>query len=173
MIHLKKPLQLGLLLLAAILLISTSRVPADAASEAPPVGAWSGWLEGSQGYQKALALEKQSKKPVLVYFYAPWCRYCNQLNRELLWSAPVQAELASWIKVKIYPKANDSNDALAAQFGITGYPELYIIGRKQGERVKYVLDPYSVEAVSGSLKPQWTMDTPDKFVQKLKSRVVH
>ena len=67
-------------------------------------------------------------KPVLVDFYADWCRPC-QMMAPLLEDVKSQiGDQATIIKINV-----DENQALAAQYGIQSIPSLLIF--KQGEVV--------------------------------------
>lgn len=67
-----------------------------------------------------------SELPVLVDFWANWCMPCKML-------APVVDEIAAEFvnKVKVVKVDVDSNQALAAKFGIRGIPTLLIL--KEGK----------------------------------------
>lgn len=67
-------------------------------------------------------------KPVLVDFYADWCRPC-QMMAPILEDVKSQiGDHATIIKINV-----DENQALAAQYGIQSIPSLLIF--KQGEVV--------------------------------------
>lgn len=67
-------------------------------------------------------------KPVLVDFYADWCRPC-QMMAPILEDVKSQiGDQATIIKINV-----DENQALAAQYGIQSIPSLLIF--KQGEVV--------------------------------------
>ena len=67
-----------------------------------------------------------SKTPVLVDFWASWCMPCKM-------QGPAVDELAAEFvnKVKVVKVDVDSNQALAAKFGIRGIPTLLILNNGQ------------------------------------------
>jgi len=67
-----------------------------------------------------------SKTPVLVDFWASWCMPCIR-------QAPVVGDIAAEFadKVKVVKVDVDSNQALAARFGIRGIPTLLILNNGQ------------------------------------------
>jgi len=70
----------------------------------------------------------QSKEPVLVDFWAPWCAPCRMV-------APILDQLAADYagKVKIVKVNTDENQQLAARYSIYGIPTLILF--KGGEPV--------------------------------------
>ncbi len=74
----------------------------------------------------------QAKTPVLVDFWAPWCRPC-------LMAAPVLEELAGEYAGKItFAKLDvDQNTKTAAKYGIMAIPNLIIF--KNGEPISNIV----------------------------------
>ena len=77
--------KLNLIAIIVLLLLSfstTSAAPEDR------------WLNGAAGYARALELQRELKVPLIVYFYADWCPYCQRLDSEYLLSAG--AAVSAW-----------------------------------------------------------------------------
>ena len=76
----------------------------------------------------------QSKTPVLVDFWAPWCRPCQMV-------APILEELAEEYSNKLtFAKLNvDQNAKIAAKYGIMTIPNLIIFkgGKPASQIVGY------------------------------------
>jgi thiol-disulfide isomerase/thioredoxin/outer membrane lipoprotein-sorting protein len=85
------------------------------------------WLNGASGYARALELQRELKVPLIVYFYADWCPFCRRLDSEYLPSAPVQQYLRGVVKVRINPENGPAEDAIAQQYGVTGYPTFLVM----------------------------------------------
>ncbi|MBQ3234917.1 MAG: thioredoxin [Clostridia bacterium] len=85
-----------------------------------------------------------SKKPVLVDFYATWCSPCRM-------QAPILAELAEELGDKItVAKVNvDECEKLAISYGINSIPALYIF--KDGNVVEKAVGLTSKQELSAML----------------------
>ncbi len=85
------------------------------------------------------------EKPVLVDFYAEWCRPCQVM-------APILEEVKSQIgdKATIIKINVDENRDLTAQYGIQSIPTLFIF--KQGQIVWQASGVQSRATVTAALK---------------------
>ncbi len=80
----------------------------------------------------------ESKKPIVVDFWAPWCVYCKKL-------APIYDKMAAkWGGQLVFATVNvDEQRALGERFGIMSLPTLKVFcgGREVGEAVGFVGEP--------------------------------
>lgn len=86
-----------------------------------------------------------SKKPVLVDFWAEWCGPCRALAPVLEQVAQELGEKASVVKVNV-----DENGELAQQFGIRGIPTMIFF--KNGEAAKTLVGIQPKEEIKKTLE---------------------
>lgn len=84
------------------------------------------WYSGAAGYQKAVAEQMKTKKPMVVYFYAPWCPHCKRFHLALLARPEVIKAMDAYIKVRVYPDEDKADHALMEKLGASGFPTFYI-----------------------------------------------
>lgn len=104
-------------------------------------------------WDKGLEAAKKENKPVLVDFYADWCRYCKKLDKETFAAAEVKSRLADgWIGIKIngddkkkratIEGKSVTHRELMQHFGISGFPTMLIIDKKGN-----AVEPYRMNFV--------------------------
>lgn len=102
-----------------------SSVSTRAASSS--TGQWfDGWLQNADGYDKALAERKLTNKSMIVYMSVGWCPYCRKFEKEVLSSPKVREFLKDKIKVVLNPEIGQRENELAFQYGIRGFPSLFL-----------------------------------------------
>ena len=113
--------------------------PVDPAGGTTPItaqssGQWSdGWYRGASGYDKAVEAYKQTNKPMLVYMSVGWCPYCRQFEKGVLSSPAVRDFLKDKIKVFIDPESGKRENELAFQYGLRGFPSLFLHPPQPGQ----------------------------------------
>ena len=85
------------------------------------------WLNGAQGYERAVQLQRELNVPLVVYFNTDWCPFCRSLESQYLPAAPVQNYLKGVVKVRINAEQGSAEKNLATQFGVTGYPSFFVV----------------------------------------------
>ncbi len=86
-----------------------------------------------------------SKEPVLVDFWAPWCMPCKII-------APAIEELAQELKgkVRVFKSNVDENTEIATQLSIMNIPTLLLF--KEGKEVARIIGVNSKEAIESKIK---------------------
>jgi thiol-disulfide isomerase/thioredoxin len=137
--------------------------PVDHASpsDAPRILITRDWQRGADGYARAEG-ERDSGAPMLVYFYTDWCGYCRRLDERLLSSADVERYLGERVaKVRVNPEEGSAERALSRQFGVKGYPTLFLMGL---DGVRLPISPYRQ---GGDAE----LESPEEFTRSLKETV--
>lgn len=92
------------------------------------------WLEDAEGMVEASRLFKEESKPIFVYFYADWCGYCRQFERELLSTEPVEDYFdgGDVVAVRINGERGPAEIEISRRYGVRGYPALFMLNGESG-----------------------------------------
>lgn len=111
-------------LVVAVVFAALALLP-SAAPAAEKRLAWRGWDEG-------LAAAKSSGRHVLVDVYTDWCGWCRRMDRDVYARPDVRAYLEQhYVIIKLdaesaapasYRGRKHTQQSIAAEFGVTGYP---------------------------------------------------
>ncbi|MBL9172732.1 MAG: thioredoxin family protein, partial [Verrucomicrobiales bacterium] len=106
------------------------------------------WLSS---YDQALKFARKSKHPVLLNFTgSDWCLWCRRMNKEALGTKEfIRFASTNLLLVEVdFPEktpqpdaVKQSNAALQAQFGVTGFPTFILVspdGKELGRHVGYL-----------------------------------
>ncbi|WP_303675244.1 thioredoxin family protein [Vampirovibrio chlorellavorus] len=85
------------------------------------------WLENAKGYQEALRVQAQTRKPILLYFYATWCPHCKDFAANVLAKPEMQAFVKNYPHVRVAPDNGQAEQKLMSEFGAEGYPTFYVV----------------------------------------------
>jgi len=87
--------------------------------------------QDAPGYAQALREHEKVGKPIALYFYVDWCKYCAQLERGILSRSEVKHYLDSILYVSVNPEHGKAEEALFGKFDGRGYPTFLILARNQ------------------------------------------
>lgn len=86
----------------------------------------------ASSYQDAVAKSSQYGMPILAYFEADWCSWCQKMKRETLSASEVQQVMKNYILVHVNA---DNDKQVVRQFGISGLPG-YVITNSRSINLK-------------------------------------
>lgn len=77
----------------------------------------------ASSYQEAIRKSGELGMPVLVYFEADWCSWCQKMKREVLTDAKVKQMMKNYVLVHVN---TDKERSVARKFGVSGLPAFVI-----------------------------------------------
>jgi thiol-disulfide isomerase/thioredoxin len=102
-----------------------------------------GRLKFVEGYAQGYALAVSGRKPMLVFFTAPWCRFCHQMAGEAFTHPQVVTLAERFVCILVDA---DRDPQTCRQFQVTSYPTVQfvsprgvpldrIVGKKPAEQL--------------------------------------
>jgi len=97
------------------------------------------WLDGYEGWKKALSIQRKTKKKLLLYFFTTWSEDSRLLSKELLLTGAFKNATKEIIKVKINPELNRQEARLAKKYQISTMPTVLVIEKAGADPMKIKL----------------------------------
>lgn len=94
----------------------------------------------SREYDKGQSFEKAklTEKPMIVWFYTDWCRYCQKFAptfKKVTNKKTIKKEYAT-----AYVNAEDPvNEQIVKEYKVEGYPTVYLINKDKKEQLEPTL----------------------------------
>ena len=128
--------------LALVLIIGTLAFGATKGwfSEPPTeITDFSSWLEGAEAYDAAIANQRDTHEPVLVYFRETVCSECDELEGAILRASAVDERIAEFMRIEIDPAEDSESSRITTRHGISGFPALVFMqsGEPSAQRVNF------------------------------------
>ena len=83
------------------------------------------------GFAEAVREQEKTGKPVALYFYVDWCKYCARLERETLIHPEVKKYLESILYVSVNPEHGQEEEALFGKFEGRGFPTFLMLTKSK------------------------------------------
>jgi thioredoxin 1 len=108
---------------AFIVLVMSAQLAAGEQAKSPSAERESS-LAWSQSYDVGAKVAAMEKSPVLLFFTASWCRWCEKLEREVLVEPKVVSELRKFVCVRLDV---DKNHDVAMAYGVVSIPRIVVL----------------------------------------------
>ena len=116
-----------------------------------------GWYEDKSGYDRAMADQRETQKPVLVYIYAPWCPHCKTFSAKVLADSKMKAFLQDYPHVRVAPDHGEAEKKIMDDYGAPGYPAFYVVMPSQQHS----------QIETFVMKPKPRLKTPLEFMKSI------
>jgi thiol:disulfide interchange protein len=147
-------------LMASVMLLGGIMIYRSVAVQKQVAVTFVGWYEDKKGYDKALADQKTTKKPMLLYFYATWCPHCKRFTSEVLADAKMRQFVQDYPHVRIAPDDGVEEKQLMTEYGAQGYPSFYVV---MPDQKRIPIDTFTM----GEAGSQPRLKTPLEFMKSV------
>lgn len=145
-------------LIGAIVLLGVFAIWRTIDSQQHVAKTFNGWYDDARGYQQAVADQRASGKPILVYFYATWCPHCKRFTAEILSDPKMKAYVQQYPHVRIAPDNGQAEQKIMSEYGVEGFPSFFV-AKRDGNRVK--IETHTTNG--GNLR----LKTPAEFIESV------
>lgn len=153
-----------LLLTAPLLALLLSGCPAQTvqdgpatvvATEVPKVAELPAELAWDGGFVKldmeqASTLSRREKRPMLLYFYTPWCGPCKELSKKVFPTPEFQAFARTLVSIQIDAR-EEGQPEVAKRYKVNSYPTM-VVCRPGGEEIERFFGFSKTEAFVGTVQ---------------------
>jgi len=116
-----------------------TKLPAGKAQSKTKHGKKIAW---EKSYETALKKAKATGKLVMIDFYADWCIACKHLDKNIYTAAPVVAESANFISVKVNAEKRDD---LQVKYQVYNFPTIMWVNELGAEVARLRGAPHAVD----------------------------
>lgn len=119
------------------------------------------WYEGSENLKAAQQMAEESHADILLYFYTDWCKYCRQLEREMLNTEDVSSSASDIVKIKMNPEKDEGANRLMSFLHSKGYPGV-MIRSAASKQFRHI---YPFRKHDGA----WNLESEEQFIEEMHS----
>lgn len=85
----------------------------------------------ADSFSEAVAKAQEHNKPILVFFEADWCSWCQKMKKETLTNASVKTAMQKYVFLRVN---TDKDRETAKKFNVKALPT-FVIAAKTGEKL--------------------------------------
>ena len=125
----RRALPVLLLAFGLTLLAPRAGVAADGAPAAPAPAPGIAWL----GYEEGLARARETGRPLLISFWADWCKYCRKMQAETYVDPAVVAAVnRDFVAIAVNTTEDQKR---AAEYFVRGLPTIWFVEKDGQTRI--------------------------------------